>query len=116
MGMPITLGINFYILVFLIVFIRKLHQVHFVFLLIVLGYQSLLYASSFFSFQHLISIAGKEFTSHGVYILSFFDSSLVLSLVFIFGSEALLFISFFWASFHSLSSPSLGVWPGEGFY
>merc|ERR1712124_183648 len=35
-------------------------------------------------------------------------------LIFIFlASEALLFISFFWASFHSLSSPSLGVWPGE---
>merc|ERR1712124_100160 len=31
-------------------------------------------------------------------------------------SEALLFISFFWSSFHSLSSPSFGVWPGEGFY
>merc|ERR1711982_228308 len=31
-------------------------------------------------------------------------------------SEALLFISFFWASLHSLSSPSLWVWPGEGFY
>merc|ERR1711881_289344 len=31
-------------------------------------------------------------------------------------SEALLFISFFWASFHSLSSPSGGSWPGEGFY
>merc|ERR1712124_210304 len=31
-------------------------------------------------------------------------------------SEALLFISFFWASFHSLSSPSGGVWPGEGCY
>merc|ERR1711971_1211674 len=31
-------------------------------------------------------------------------------------SEALLFISFFWGSFHSLSSPSLGIWPGEGFY
>merc|ERR1711901_9404 len=31
-------------------------------------------------------------------------------------SEALLFISFFWASFHSLSSPTLGIWPGEGFY
>merc|ERR1711976_691839 len=31
-------------------------------------------------------------------------------------SEALLFISFFWASLHSLSSPSLGVWPAEGFY
>merc|ERR1712050_377080 len=31
-------------------------------------------------------------------------------------SEALLFVSFFWASFHSLSSPTLGSWPGEGFY
>merc|ERR1712146_370073 len=42
---------------------------------------------------------------------------MVLFLVFFLflASEALLFISF-WASFHSLSSPSLGVWPGEGFY
>merc|ERR1719198_1923573 len=31
-------------------------------------------------------------------------------------SEGLLFVSFFWTSFHSLSSPTLGVWPGEGFY
>merc|ERR1712232_286561 len=31
-------------------------------------------------------------------------------------SEALLFMSFFWASFHSLSSPTLGMWPGEVFY
>ena len=31
-------------------------------------------------------------------------------------SEALLFISFFWTSFHSLSSPTLGLWPGETFY
>jgi heme/copper-type cytochrome/quinol oxidase subunit 3 len=31
-------------------------------------------------------------------------------------SEALLFVSFFWASFHSLSSPTLGIWPGESFY
>merc|ERR1712123_109305 len=31
-------------------------------------------------------------------------------------SEALLFVSFFWASLHSLSSPSLGIWPAEGFY
>ena len=30
--------------------------------------------------------------------------------------RGLLFISFFWTSFHSLSSPSLGIWPGEGFY
>merc|ERR1712020_414974 len=43
---------------------------------------------------------------------------MVLFLVFFLflASEALLFISFFWASFHSLSSPTLGVWPGEGFY
>merc|ERR1712071_536648 len=31
-------------------------------------------------------------------------------------SEALLFISFFWGSFHSLSSPTLGACFGEGFY
>merc|ERR1711948_105250 len=31
-------------------------------------------------------------------------------------SEALLFVSFFWISFHSLSSASLGICPGEGFY
>merc|ERR1712203_752510 len=31
-------------------------------------------------------------------------------------SEALLFISFFWASFHSLSTWALGICPGEGFY
>merc|ERR1712217_715811 len=31
-------------------------------------------------------------------------------------SELLLFVSFFWASFHSLSSPTLGSYPGEGFY
>merc|ERR1712099_10182 len=42
----------------------------------------------------------------------------VLFLVFIIFlvSEALLFVSFFWSSFHSLSSPTLGIWPGEGFY
>merc|ERR1711941_34539 len=42
----------------------------------------------------------------------------VLFLVFFLflASEALLFLSFFWASFHSLSSPTLGTWPGEGFY
>merc|ERR1712056_131783 len=31
-------------------------------------------------------------------------------------SEGLLFVSFFWASFHSLSSPTLGFCPGDGFY
>merc|ERR1712028_332589 len=43
---------------------------------------------------------------------------IILFLVFFLflASEALLFISFFWASLHSLSSPSLGIWPAEGFY
>merc|ERR1712039_317932 len=31
-------------------------------------------------------------------------------------SEGLLFVSFFWTSFHSLSSPTLETWPGEVFY
>merc|ERR1712146_191053 len=45
-------------------------------------------------------------------------SLMVLFLVFFLflASEALLFISFFWASFHSLSSTTLGIWPAEGFY
>merc|ERR1711976_1057737 len=43
---------------------------------------------------------------------------IVLFLVFFIflASEGLLFVSFFWASFHSFSSPTLGSWPGEGFY
>merc|ERR1711982_186854 len=43
---------------------------------------------------------------------------MVLFLVFFLflASEALLFISFFWASFHSFCSPSLGIWSSEGFY
>merc|ERR1712007_223276 len=43
---------------------------------------------------------------------------MVLFLVFLLFlvSEGLLFVSFFWTSFHSLSSPSLGICPGEGFY
>merc|ERR1712187_339376 len=41
----------------------------------------------------------------------------LLSCFFLFlASEALLFVSFFWATFHSSSSPTLGTWPGEGFY
>merc|ERR1712045_370209 len=31
-------------------------------------------------------------------------------------SEGLLFVSFFWTSFHSLSSPTLGICSGVGFY
>ena len=70
-----------------ILFIWKLHQIHFVFLLILLGYQSLFYTSSLFSSQDLVSIGGKEFTSHRIQILILLYFSLILSLVFTFGSE-----------------------------
>merc|ERR1712004_82908 len=81
----------------------------------------------------LISIAGKDFTSHGVILFSFYFwfrdllreltkkyEILLICLFLLFflflASEALLFMSFFWASFHSLCSPTLGVCLGEGFY
>merc|ERR1712080_221181 len=38
--------------------------------------------------------------------------TLFMVLFLFFFSEALLFISFFWASFHSLSSPTFGGWTG----
>merc|ERR1712188_224043 len=46
----------------------------------------------------------------------FYKKYEILLMVLFLVSEALLFISFFWASFHSLSSPSCGISPGEGFY
>merc|ERR1712006_45632 len=36
-------------------------------------------------------------------------------LIFVF-SEGMLFVSFFWSSFHSSFSPTLGIWPLEGLY
>merc|ERR1712100_815528 len=36
-------------------------------------------------------------------------------LIFVF-SEAMLFLSFFWSSFHSSFSPSFAIWPLEGLY
>merc|ERR1711990_1113936 len=73
-----------------ILFIRKLHQVHFVFLLLLLG----LITSLHFWFRDLL----REFYKKYEILL------MVLFLVFFLflASEALLFISFFWASFHSL--------------
>merc|ERR1739848_903835 len=120
-------------------FIWKLHQVHFVFLLIVLGlcifFLSLvgfnLYCwkgihfswSNFliflYLFFHLICSFHfwfrdllREFAKKYEVLLLIFFLAFLLFLT----SEALLFISFFWASFHSLSSPTLGICPGEGFH
>merc|ERR1711997_99410 len=47
---------------------------------------------------------------------SWSNSLIFLLLLLFIASEGLLFVSFFWASFHSLYSPTLGIWPGEGFY
>merc|ERR1712066_663331 len=54
----------------------------------------------------------KEFDKKYEVLLLIFFLVFLLFLV----SEGLLFVSFFWASFHSLSSPTLGFCPGEGFY
>merc|ERR1739836_298487 len=75
-----------------------------IFLLLFLG---LIFAFHFW-FRDLLRELAKKYE---ILLIIFF----LIFLLFIV-SEALLFISFFWASFHSLSSPTLGIWPGEGFY
>merc|ERR1712014_503632 len=117
------------------IFIWKLHQVHFVFLLIVLALCLFFLSLSGFN---IYCWKGIHFSWSLYLIFLFLLVSLIISFHFWFRdllrefykkyeillmvlflvffifivSEALLFISFFWASFHSLSSPSLGIWPG----
>merc|ERR1712203_256141 len=124
---------------YFIIFIWKLHQVHFVFLLIVLalclfflslvGFNIYCWKGIHFSWSNFLIFIYlflylicsfhfwfrdllREFTKKYEILL------LVCFLVFFIflASEALLFISFFWASFSSLSSPTYGICPGEGFY
>merc|ERR1712003_524149 len=66
----------------------------------------------FFSFHHWFRDLLRELDKKYEVLLIIFFFVFLLFLV----SEALLFVSFFWASFHSLSSPTLGIWTGEGFY
>merc|ERR1712066_1046536 len=61
-----------------------------------------------FWFRDLLTELGKKYE---VLLMVLF-----LTFFLFLASEALLFISFFWGSFHSLSSPTLETWPGEGFY
>merc|ERR1712178_72159 len=72
----------------------------------------LLHIGLIFSFHFWFRDLLREFAKKYEILL------MVLFLVFFIflASEALLFVSFFWASFHSLSSPTLGTLPGEGFY
>merc|ERR1712083_474277 len=61
-----------------------------------------------FWFRDLLREFGKKYE---VLLIIFF---LVFLLFLV--SEGLLFVSFFWTSFHSLSSLTLGICPVEGFY
>merc|ERR1712004_738776 len=77
---------------------------HLIFLCLFLG----LVISFHFCFRDLLREFVKKYEILLMVLFLLFFSFLV--------SEGLLFVSFFWASFHSLSSPSLGICPGEGFY
>merc|ERR1712137_860726 len=79
-------------------------SLHLVFLHLFLG----LVISLHFWFRDLLREINKKYE---VLLMLLF----LLFLLFLV-SEGLLFVSFFWTSFHSLSSPSLGICPGEGFY
>merc|ERR1712217_828477 len=61
-----------------------------------------------FYFQDLLIVEYKKYEVLNLILFLVFFLFLL--------SEALLFVSFFWASFHSLSSSSLGILLAEGFY
>merc|ERR1711935_976817 len=72
----------------------------------------LIIAYLFFSLHFWIRDLIREFNKkYEILLICLF----LLFLIFL-ASEGLLFVSFFWASFHSLSSLTLGVSLGEGFY
>merc|ERR1712084_111754 len=75
-----------------------------IFIFIIVG----LIFSFYFWFRDLLRELAKKYE---ILLICLF----LLFLLFL-ASEALLFISFFWASFHSLCSLTLGVCLGEGFY
>merc|ERR1712228_935303 len=65
-----------------------------------------------FSFHFWFRDLLREFDKKYEVLLIIFFLVFLLFLV----SEGLLFVSFFWTSFHSLSSLTLGICPVEGFY
>merc|ERR1712176_1371402 len=77
------------------------------FLIFLVVFSNLIFTFHFW-FRDLLRELGKKYE---VLLMVFF----LVFLLFIV-SEGLLFVSFFWTSFHSLSSPTLEIWPGEGFY
>merc|ERR1711976_769145 len=75
-----------------------------IFIFIIVG----LIFSFHFWFRDLLRELDKKYEVLLIYLFLIFLLFLV--------SEGLLFVSFFWTSFHSLSDPTLGVCLGEGFY
>ena len=63
---------------------------------------------SSYEFRDLLRELDKKYEVLLIYLFLLFLIFLV--------SEGLLFVSFFWTSFHSLSSPTLGISQREGFY
>merc|ERR1712176_762450 len=72
----------------------------------------LIIAYLFFSLHFWIRDLIREFNKKYEVLLIYLFLLFLIFLV----SEGLLFVSFFWASFHSLSSLTLGISLGEGFY
>merc|ERR1711953_870048 len=72
----------------------------------------LLFFELIFSFHFWFRDLLREFDIKYEILLIIFFLLFLLFLV----SEGLLFVSFFWTSFHSLSSLTLGICPVEGFY
>ena len=75
-----------------------------IFIFIIVG----LIFSFHFWFRDLLRELDKKYEVLLIYLFLLFLLFLV--------SEGLLFVSFFWTSFHSLCSPTLGICFGEGFY
>merc|ERR1711997_477311 len=75
-----------------------------IFIFIIVG----LIFSFYFWFRDLLRELAKKYE---ILLICLF----LLFLLFL-ASEGLLFVSFFWGSFHSLSSATFGVCFGEGFY
>merc|ERR1712060_343783 len=71
-----------------------------------------LFSNLIFSFHFWFRDLLRELAKKYEVLLIFVFLLFLLFLV----SEALLFVSFFWASFHSLCSPTLEICFGEGFY
>ena len=72
----------------------------------------LIIAYLFFSLHFWIRDLTREFNKKYEVLLIYLFLLFLIFLV----SEGLLFVSFFWTSFHSLSSLTLGISLGEGFY